>query len=74
VAGRTSYLFDREAGQMRRRLTGLANVVRHLAFSPDGRFMAATLGGASGLRVYETSGWQAAQASQATRPKRTSQP
>ena len=33
------------------RIDGLPNVVIHLTFSPDGRYLAATLGGANGLRV-----------------------
>ncbi len=37
------YLFDRESGRLVRRLTGLPNVVNHLAFSPDGALLAATL-------------------------------
>jgi hypothetical protein len=31
------YLFDRASGRLLRGLPGLPNVVRHLAFSPDGR-------------------------------------
>ncbi len=47
------YLFDRADGRLRRRLTGLPNVVLHLAFSPDGRRLAATLGGANGVRLFD---------------------
>ncbi len=47
------YLFDRATGQLQRRLTGLPNVINHLAFSPDGRWLAATLGGSNGLRVWD---------------------
>lgn len=39
------YLFDRESGALRWRIGGLDNVINHLAFSPDGRRLAATLGG-----------------------------
>jgi WD40 repeat protein len=53
------YLFDRDTGALVRRLEGLPNVVHHLVFSPTGRYLAATLGGTSGLRVYERdAGWQ----------------
>src|SRR5262245_1416685 len=47
------YLFDRASGQLLRRLPGLPNVVNHLAFSPDGRWLAASLGGANGVRIFE---------------------
>ncbi len=49
------YLFDRQSGRLSRRIPGLPNVVYHLAFSPDGRRLAATLGGGSGLRVFAAS-------------------
>src|SRR5215831_16417298 len=37
------YLFDRTSGQLLRRLPGLPEVVNHLAFSPDGHWLAASL-------------------------------
>ena len=49
------YLFDRESGRLVRRLGGLPFPVAHLAYSPDGRYLAATLGGKHGVRVYQTS-------------------
>jgi WD40 repeat protein len=49
------YLFDRESGRLVRRLVGLPEVVTHLAYSPDGRYLAATLGEKNGVRVYLTS-------------------
>jgi len=49
------YLFDRASGRMTKRLTGLPNVIGHLAFSPDGQTLVATLGGEHGIRVYGTS-------------------
>jgi WD40 repeat protein len=49
----TIYLFDRANGRLLRRLPGLANVVNHLAFSPDGRWLAASLFGANGVRIFE---------------------
>jgi WD40 repeat protein len=48
------YLFDRQSGRMTRRITGLPNVVFHLAFSPDGHSLAATLGENNGVRVFRT--------------------
>jgi WD40 repeat protein len=50
----TVYLFDRESGRMRRRLTGLPNQVFHLAFSRDGTLLAAVLHGTDGMRLYRT--------------------
>ena len=47
------YLFDRASGALVQRLAGLPNVVNHLAFSPDGRRLAAALGGANGIRVFD---------------------
>ena len=40
------YLFDRATGDHGRAHRRLADVVNHLTFSPDGRYLAATLGGA----------------------------
>lgn len=45
------YIFDRISGALRRRISGLPRLVSHLAWSPDGRFLAVTMGG-GGLRVY----------------------
>src|SRR5262249_50711746 len=54
------YLFDRASGRLLRRLSGLPNVVNHLAFSPNGRWLAASLGGANGVRIFKaTSGEEA---------------
>jgi WD40 repeat protein len=50
------YLFDRASGALQRRLSGLPNVVNHLAYSSDGRLLAAALWGASGIRVYDVAG------------------
>lgn len=46
------YLFDRSSGRLLRRLGGLPDAVTHLAFSPDGRTLAATLVGQKGLRLF----------------------
>jgi WD40 repeat protein len=50
------YLFDRASGRMLRRLSGVPNVINHLAYSPDGRFLVAAMGSAHGVRVYEAAG------------------
>lgn len=47
------YLLDRASGAMVQRLPGLPNVVLHLAFSPDGKRLAAALWGANGIQVFD---------------------
>jgi WD40 repeat protein len=48
------YIFDRESGILVRRIADdLPNVTHFLTFSPDGRYLAATLGGGEGLRVFD---------------------
>ena len=48
------YLFDRDSGNLVRRIHGdLPNVTLSLTFSPDGRYLAATLGGRNGLRIFD---------------------
>ena len=46
------YLFDRATGSLGGRLAGLPNTIFHLVYSRDGRFLAATMGGKNGVRVY----------------------
>jgi WD40 repeat protein len=46
------YLFDRNSGKMTARIGGLPNVVNELAFSADGRNLAAVCG-SGGLRVFD---------------------
>jgi len=48
------YLFDRASGRMKKRIPGHPNVINHLAYSPDGRCLVATLGQGNGIRVYRT--------------------
>ena len=52
------FLFDRASGRLLRRLTGLSNVVYHLAFSSDGRWLAATLAKNNGVRVFAVASGQ----------------
>lgn len=46
------YLFDRLTGGLVGRLGGLPNTIFHLVYSRDGRFLAATMGGTNGVRIY----------------------
>jgi WD40 repeat protein len=50
--GANIYLFDRVSGALRQRLSGLPNVTRHLAYSKNGRYLAATLG-EKGIQVFD---------------------
>lgn len=47
------YLFDRASGHLLRRLPGLPSDIKHLAFSPDGRWLAASLWGKNGVRLFD---------------------
>jgi len=53
------YLFDLPSGALKARISGLPNVIGHLAFSRDGRYLAATLG-EGGVRIYTASNWKPA--------------
>ena len=51
--GTVIYLFERESGALVTRIHGdLPDIVNFLTFSPDGRYLAATLG-AEGIRVFD---------------------
>jgi hypothetical protein len=47
------YLFDALSGALTARFGAFSNVVNHLAFAPDGRYLAAVLSGNQGLRVLD---------------------
>jgi WD40 repeat protein len=48
------YLFDWASGRLDGRLRGLPDVISHLAYSPDGRYLAAALVTGHGIRVFRT--------------------
>src|SRR3974377_333079 len=48
------YLFDRTTGSLTGRFSGLPNVILHLSYSRDGRYLVASLWGKNGIRVYRT--------------------
>ena len=52
------YIFDAVTGRLVKRLGRLGNVINHLAFSPDGSRLAATLHGGEGMRLWETGSWR----------------
>jgi WD40 repeat protein len=54
------YVIETEGGRILRRIGGLPNVTKGLAWSADGRFVAAGLGGSNGIRIYRTSDWHEA--------------
>jgi len=51
------YVFETATGQLFRRLNKLGGTIVSLAFSPDGRYLAATVGEGQGLHVWETTEW-----------------
>jgi hypothetical protein len=51
--GEPIYLFDTRTGKMTARIAGLSATTNCLAFSSDGRYLAAGLAGRAGLRVYD---------------------
>ena len=52
------YIFEAATGQLATRLGRLGNVIYHLAFSPDGSRLAATLGGGEGMRLWQAGSWR----------------
>ena len=48
------YLFDRETGELLRRLGGLPGWIQHLAYTADGRFLAAVTGEGGGQAAWSS--------------------
>ena len=51
------YIYERSSGRMVRRITGLKEGTYRLAWSPDGKLLAAGLYNKGGVRVFETTGY-----------------
>jgi len=51
------YIFNVQTGTMMEKLNGLKNTINDLEFSRDGRYLAAGLGGSSGVCIFSTSTW-----------------
>lgn len=51
------YLFDRATGRLLQRLTGRSGIINHLAWSPDGRYLAACVVEGNGLLVWRSDTW-----------------
>jgi WD40 repeat protein len=49
------YFFDRESGRIKGRIPDIINVIRHMRYSRDGKYLVITLGGNNGCRVFRTS-------------------
>lgn len=56
--GVSIYLFERASGRLLRHLPNLPNAITSLAFSKDGRWLAATFFGKFGIRVFSTETWK----------------
>jgi WD40 repeat protein len=59
------YLFERASGRLLRRVGGLSGIIAHLAFSPDGTRLAATLGSSGGMRLIDPAAGQVVAADEA---------
>jgi tetratricopeptide (TPR) repeat protein len=51
------YIFEAATGKLLRRVGRLGDVINYLAFSPNGKYLAASISGGEGLRVWETDNW-----------------
>ncbi|MGO8670215.1 MAG: caspase family protein [Capsulimonadaceae bacterium] len=58
--GYTIYIFDRITGLMDKRITGLTRQVYKLAYSPDGKYLAAGTGAGCGVLLFRTSDYSLA--------------
>lgn len=51
------YIFDANSGLLLQRIIRLPNVILDLEYSPDGKYLAAALGGSNGFRIYRSNGY-----------------
>jgi WD40 repeat protein len=51
-------IFETTSGDLIARVGAFENAIQNLAFSRDGRWLAATLGGGAGLRVIDAANWR----------------
>ncbi|MGE5340777.1 MAG: hypothetical protein ACM3SY_04770 [Candidatus Omnitrophota bacterium] len=49
------YIFNRSGGELKKQISGLLNPILHLAYSRDGKYLAACLWGSNGIRLYRAS-------------------
>jgi WD40 repeat protein len=47
------YLFESESGRLAKNMPGLPSVINHLAYSPDGRWLAVSLQAENGVRLFD---------------------
>ena len=52
------YIFEAATARLVTRLGSLGDVILHLAFSPDGSRLAATVASGEGMRLWETANWR----------------
>lgn len=57
-SGDFTYIFDVSTGALAHRIGPFSNVIRHLVFSPDGRWLAAANAVGAGIKVIDTRTWQ----------------
>lgn len=54
------FVFQRSTGKMMHRLSGFPNIITHLTYSRDGRWLIVTLGGHQGIRLYDANTYKQA--------------
>jgi WD40 repeat protein len=55
--GNFVFIFDTNTGQLIKRLPKVEDLPKDMEYSPDGNFLAVSLSGRGGVRVYETGSW-----------------